>query len=200
MTSEVVLNCQRCGDEYTRHPSQAEGSKFCSNKCRHGRSTAVPPSERVSYDDPMWRENRAKALERDNHTCQICGATSEGEELVVHHLRPVMQGGTHDLVNLDTLCRSCHSSVHSSGAIVAGDSNGALLLPKERELLSQGIPVDLPREEILQQFRADVELLAEHHPDLLQEIREIVCESTESEPTETTTDDTSNSRPRTGEK
>jgi len=53
-----------------------------------------------------WNQQRALALERDEHACQDCGAT---EKLCVHH-----QGdpANHSLENLRTLCSSCHIRLH----------------------------------------------------------------------------------------
>jgi len=44
-------------------------------------------------------------LERDNRTCQDCDSK---DNLEVHHILPVSQGGTNDLDNLKTVCFDCH--------------------------------------------------------------------------------------------
>lgn len=46
-------------------------------------------------------------LERDNHTCQQCGAV---EMLLVYHIDSDKQNS--GLGNLITLCRSCHTKLH----------------------------------------------------------------------------------------
>ena len=63
--------------------------------------------EGVRYGGKSWRTARQAALERDGHTCQQpgCGRT---DDLCVHHVRPLAQGGDHSLGNLLTLCRRCH--------------------------------------------------------------------------------------------
>ena len=61
------------------------------------------------YDDPEYRRNRIKALERDGYRCRICGST---ERLNVHHIVPISMGGTHELENLITLCYRCHATQH----------------------------------------------------------------------------------------
>ena len=66
------------------------------------------PTERYPAD---WDERRQQVYERDNYTCQSCGATggSDGlHELHADHITPLSQGGSHDLANLQTLCRGCH--------------------------------------------------------------------------------------------
>lgn len=68
------------------------------------------------------RERRAIAqrhsiLERDNWTCQRCGAspqTEPGTRLQIHHKRFVSAGGGNDDKNLITVCVECHLGIHSS--------------------------------------------------------------------------------------
>lgn len=70
-------------------------------------------------NDPRWKAARADALDRDDHTCQVCGLTAAEalEPLQVDHvddLARVMQAGEEwlafDLDNLVTLCRPCHTA------------------------------------------------------------------------------------------
>jgi hypothetical protein len=44
--------------------------------------------------------------ERDGFVCVYCGATTD---LTIDHVKPIALGGTHDLTNLVTACRSCNS-------------------------------------------------------------------------------------------
>ena len=53
---------------------------------------------------------RAHALDRDNYTCQHCGA--KNTRLEVHHIKYRSQGGSDDLDNLITLCEKCHHDLH----------------------------------------------------------------------------------------
>lgn len=58
-----------------------------------------------------WQTVRKVILERDNYTCQHCGAT---RNLQVHHLTYEHHGREHLFPeDLLTLCRSCHEQVHS---------------------------------------------------------------------------------------
>lgn len=61
--------------------------------------------------ESFWHQ-RKRALDRDGHTCQMCGATADGLDGVmhVHHIVPVLAGGTNDLENLISLCASCHQT------------------------------------------------------------------------------------------
>ena len=49
---------------------------------------------------------RAQVFDRDTYQCRHCGAT---EHLRVDHIYPERHGGTLDMDNLQTLCRSCNS-------------------------------------------------------------------------------------------
>lgn len=49
---------------------------------------------------------RWQVWERDNFTCRHCGAR---KHLAVDHIKPEVSGGTLDLANVQTLCKSCNS-------------------------------------------------------------------------------------------
>jgi hypothetical protein len=55
---------------------------------------------------PIPAELRWQVWERDNFTCQMCGARSH---LAVDHIHPESKGGLLDLDNLQTLCTRCNS-------------------------------------------------------------------------------------------
>jgi 5-methylcytosine-specific restriction endonuclease McrA len=58
---------------------------------------------------------RQEVLSRDNFACVKCGAT---KQLVIHHLDQVSWHNTsepnNELSNLQTLCRSCHTTLHNA--------------------------------------------------------------------------------------
>lgn len=56
-----------------------------------------------------WSQIRQEALEKDGFKCGNCGST---DLLDVHHIVPLSAGGSSELGNLKTLCRSCHSKIH----------------------------------------------------------------------------------------
>lgn len=114
---KVKVLCQNCGREVKRYG----GGKFCSHKC-YWESMKLPEDElkkrqlkRLHYY--RFGGNREKCLERDNHTCTACGST---ENLVVHHIDGTgyksvgFKNMNNDLDNLQTLCESCHNSLHKS--------------------------------------------------------------------------------------
>jgi 5-methylcytosine-specific restriction endonuclease McrA len=54
---------------------------------------------------PMPPEVRTFVFERDRNTCKSCGSQAQ---LEVDHIIPLAKGGTNDLSNLQTLCRTCN--------------------------------------------------------------------------------------------
>ena len=83
--------------------------------------------ERLGYGD-NWPEQRRKALERDDHTCQKCSYKGRGTGKVrtvfVHHIRKIAlfavvsigavdYTAANDLDNLVTLCNRCHKVADS---------------------------------------------------------------------------------------
>lgn len=67
-----------------------------------------------------WDKARMRALVRDDFTCQahtlgLCEEPCQENRLRhlhVHHIVPRIQGGTHDLSNLLTLCTTHHIRLH----------------------------------------------------------------------------------------
>lgn len=55
-----------------------------------------------------WKQQRAKALQRDQHQCQIRGPHCTVVATQVDHVVPVSRGGTDDLTNLQSTCKPCH--------------------------------------------------------------------------------------------
>lgn len=56
----------------------------------------------------VWRVLRVTVFERDDFTCQYCGA--RGVSLQCDHIIPVSRGGSNELDNLTTACRPCNQS------------------------------------------------------------------------------------------
>lgn len=55
-----------------------------------------------------WAILRAQVFERDDYTCTYCGA--RGVALECDHVIPVARGGTSEMDNLTTACRTCNRS------------------------------------------------------------------------------------------
>ena len=55
---------------------------------------------------------RYQVFTRDNNICQRC--KKQPKILDVHHIIPIVNGGTHALDNLISLCPKCHKAVEPS--------------------------------------------------------------------------------------
>lgn len=54
---------------------------------------------------PSWQSTRSQYLA---DKCRVCKSDTD---LILHHIVPLMAGGTNDEYNYMTLCRSCHGTV-----------------------------------------------------------------------------------------
>lgn len=131
----VEIECNRCGETVTRpehrvNRYEGEDGRFCSRDCyleyRSEGGSRAPGYIDGRFDAPdyytnynkTFRENREKALERDEYECTVCAMTNTehktefGSSLHVHHVRPIADfetaGDAHELDNLTTLCLPCH--------------------------------------------------------------------------------------------
>ena len=68
----------------------------------------ITPDTRKRAKGILWRRIADSIRERDNNTCQICGAEGNGKKLAVHHIIPFRICKSHELDNLTTVCLSCH--------------------------------------------------------------------------------------------
>jgi uncharacterized C2H2 Zn-finger protein len=119
--SEVEETCEFCGSQFTRYPSEGTG-RFCSAECRHEWLAS-----RTGQDHPLWeggtdwyRAIRSALGPTGWHTqrekylsdeCELCGESDD--TLAMHHIVPVLAGGTNADYNYMTLCRGCHSSAEN---------------------------------------------------------------------------------------
>lgn len=60
-----------------------------------------------------FENTKAKVLNRDRYTCQICKGKHKDSKLEVHHIKFRNQGGSDKESNLITLCHTCHGKLHS---------------------------------------------------------------------------------------
>jgi 5-methylcytosine-specific restriction protein A len=54
-------------------------------------------------------EVRKYVFERDNYQCCSCGQTQDTSALEIDHIVSLAMGGTNDISNLQTLCRTCNA-------------------------------------------------------------------------------------------
>lgn len=101
-----------CG--YPNCPNLTDG-RFCSvhekemnrNYEKYGRDSKT----RRKYGR-AWKRIRDKYVAQ-HPFCELCfekGIIKPVEE--VHHQLPLAEGGTHDVSNLISLCKSCHAKIH----------------------------------------------------------------------------------------
>lgn len=126
--SKEMYTCENCGKEFEEYPYRNDG-RYCSERCYReasrdlfaGENNPVWRGGRVDYYGPNWEEQREKALDRDNHTCQQCGTPADdmSRSPDVHHKKrlgwfkeeydsPEWYERGNRLDNLVTLCPSCH--------------------------------------------------------------------------------------------
>jgi len=82
-----------------------------------------------------WDTRRKEVYERDNYTCQNCGARGgpHGDaELHAHHVVPKSKGGTHRKSNLKTVCKDCHNAIHGN-SMAPSAGGGRTVTESERE-------------------------------------------------------------------
>jgi len=136
--------CENCGETFRKRPAKSTNVRFCS---REGYAEAQ--SEEMAgdanhawrggwdhYYGANWDEQRQKAIERDDHTCQRCGKDADEMRRSpdVHHKKrlgwfkeeydaPEWWEKGNRLENLTTLCPSCHMAVEwKEGAELSGES------------------------------------------------------------------------------
>lgn len=76
---------------------------------------------------PIPSHLRHKVFVRDNYRCVECGATNKETTLEIDHIIPVSKGGTNDINNLQTLCKTCN---RAKSATIWEDK------PKNKKLVS----------------------------------------------------------------
>lgn len=106
--SGLIAKAVGCSESYARRFSyEPERGGFQKDWSKSNQNEKVSPGART------------KIIRRDGGCCLRCGTS---EDLEVHHIQPISQGGTNDDANLATLCVSCHHSAHggskTSGEIV----------------------------------------------------------------------------------
>lgn len=75
---------------------------------RGGKS--IYDSVKKQLPGPSWKDCGEDARESADYTCEMCGTEQENLHRIldVHHIVPVLSGGTNDEWNRIALCASCH--------------------------------------------------------------------------------------------
>lgn len=117
--NKLERECSFCGESYITTPS--DNLYYCSLECmgkdrRGSNHMNWKGGVSLSYANNWWSK-RKKVLERDSHSCVVCGRNKEEIDgfLDVHHIKPLRRfddfGKANDVRNLVTLCRSHHLKV-----------------------------------------------------------------------------------------
>ncbi|NIN36654.1 MAG: hypothetical protein GTO60_16785 [Gammaproteobacteria bacterium] len=121
---KTLVYCDYCGEEIHRKNSEVQKREhhFCNRSCmgkwqsknKTGQNSNSWKGGYQPYYGKDWVGNRRQAKQRDNNTCQSCGAheNSLDHTAEVHHIKPVRlfdnPNDANQLDNLITLCRVCH--------------------------------------------------------------------------------------------
>lgn len=123
---------------------------------------------------PISTKVRFEVFKRDSFTCQYCGSKAPDVILEVDHIHPVKRGGTDDLLNLVTSCRSCNGG---KGATPLDDRD---MLQRQRAALEE-----------LEERRQQIEAMAKWRSELariddiaLDAACNLICEIGWHEPNE----------------
>lgn len=101
---KIDKNCLICGESFSSSYSHA---KFCSYDCK------LESNRRRlnNLNHKQWQILVEECLENNGYCCSNCGC---GENLVCHHIKPKILGGSDEIENLTMLCHKCHAQEHSN--------------------------------------------------------------------------------------
>ena len=80
------------------------------NQLKNQNINRITIPERNEYGLIRWKN---EVLERDNHTCQLCGCNDEDAILHIHHIKKYSEYKhlRTDINNGITLCNKCHNEI-----------------------------------------------------------------------------------------
>lgn len=88
-------------------PCKKEGCPNIQPCPVHPKVYRANPKANERYGNSEYKRNRVRALKRDKKTCRFKGCGIR-ENLSVHHIVRIQDGGTHAVENLITLCHEHH--------------------------------------------------------------------------------------------
>ena len=96
-------------DRVIRNLKQQQGYDITNKRGEWYKLNSLERKEIKGKRKYISKKLRFLVLERDNYTCQACGATPmDGVKLVMDHIIPVDWGGTTEIENLQALCTECN--------------------------------------------------------------------------------------------
>jgi len=128
VTRRVEVECDSCGAVVERRPSEVREHVYCSDGClsrglsemkrgeqnpnfKHGYRRNPVSWVRNALSDMRWPA-RSEQVRESVDRCALCEEAAD--RLEVHHIIPVVAGGTNDDYNLIALCPSCHNRAESA--------------------------------------------------------------------------------------
>jgi len=110
-TPESIVRMRHPHNGYTvtdavRQAQLAKGLKQRGRNSNFYRNGSTPET-RLRTNRSDWRYLVSLVLERDSYICQKCGITDC--KLTVHHIIPWVLTHNDSMLNLVTLCKSCHA-------------------------------------------------------------------------------------------
>jgi len=84
--------------------TSSDGFKLAAKNGKINWATNTDKIKRTS----LPRGIRLKILTRDNFKCVYCGRGIDRYVLEIDHIKPVVNGGTNEEINLQTLCTQCN--------------------------------------------------------------------------------------------
>ncbi|RZN62187.1 MAG: hypothetical protein EF811_03460 [Methanonatronarchaeia archaeon] len=121
---ELETRCSYCGASFRVHSKldlEKKEHVFCSKECRREWLSEAMSGEGnhqwrggasfEPYGTEFNEELKEQIRERDEYCCVLCGGSSDGRELSVHHID--RDKTNNSMSNLISLCRSCHQLVHN---------------------------------------------------------------------------------------
>lgn len=121
----IEVSCENCDRAIQRRRLDVNQYEtlYCSESCRaeHMRGMADPKWNGGATLHEMllrelagkrWKDVRRQIEEQRDPVCRLCGRKNSrnGRSLQLHHIVPIMAGGTHHPDNLMFLCHRCHRS------------------------------------------------------------------------------------------
>lgn len=129
--SGELVECANCGVKIYKSPHRIElyDNHYCNERCMSedyesrlsgdGNPRWEGGRERVYPHN--WNDIRESVIERDGYKCDECGISriehieKYEKDFHVHHIQSIVDGGTHNIDNLITLCIVCHPTVETNG-------------------------------------------------------------------------------------